>query len=74
MPDHRVARTRAAQPLPPEILNIVGLMAAIAVVALVGAGIASILPETKSEWLTVSAFAAPAGLAFLAYWWVDQSR
>ena len=36
--------------------------------------LAAVLPEAVSPWLSISAFAAPAGLACLAYWWVDQTR
>lgn len=39
-----------------------------------GAGIAAVLPEAVSPLMSISAFGAPAGLAFLAYWWVDQKR
>lgn len=57
-----------------EIRNLATLVAtAVAVVAL-GVGIAAVLPEAASPWLSISAFAAPAGLAFLAYWWIDQRR
>ncbi len=70
----RQSRTRAfAIPqVAPEIRNLAGLAAAVVAVLASGAGIVSLLPEAVSPWLSISAFAAPAGLAFLAYWWNDQ--
>ena len=38
-----------------------------------GAGIAALLPE-PSLWQVISAFLAPAGLAFLVHWWNAQER
>jgi hypothetical protein len=58
--------------VPPEVANIVGTAAAIFAAVAAGAGIVSLLPEDASPWLIASAYGAPAGLAFLAYWWIAQ--
>lgn len=72
----RLSRTRASAvpQIAPEVRNFAALAATAVAVIASGAGIASILPEAVSPWLSISAFAAPAGLAFMAYWWVDQKR
>jgi hypothetical protein len=72
----RLSRTRAfAIPqVAPEVRNFAALAVTAGAVIASGLGIAAVLPEAVSPWLSISAFAAPAGLAFLAYWWVDQTR
>lgn len=66
------ARAFAIPQIAPEVRNFAVLAATAAAVIGVGAGISAILPASVSPWLSVSAYAAPAGLAFLAYWWNDQ--
>ncbi|MFN3514584.1 MAG: hypothetical protein ACK41C_16185 [Phenylobacterium sp.] len=58
--------------VPPEVVNVAGTAAAIFAVVAAGAGIVSLLPDQASPWLVASAYGAPAGLAFLAYWWIAQ--
>lgn len=68
----RLARPRNGVTVSSDILGML-VMAAVAVVVLaLGFACASVLPDKVSPWLSLSALAAPAGLAFLAYWWMDQ--
>ena len=67
MPNHSARKRR----MPIEISQFGGGAVAFAAVVAMGAGLASVLPET-SPWLTAAAWLAPAGQAFAAYWWVAQ--
>lgn len=68
----RLAHSRNRVPVSSDILNMLVMAAVAAVVLVAGFACASALPDKVSPWLSLSAFAAPAGLAFLAYWWMDQ--
>lgn len=67
MPNSSVRKGR----IPAELFNIVGTAVAVLGVVATGAFLSSVLPD-PSPWLTAAAYAAPAGLAFVAYWWVAQ--
>jgi hypothetical protein len=56
---------------PVDILTVVGGAVTVLGVLAAGAGLSRLLPE-PSVWLTAAAYAAPASLAFAAYWWVAQ--
>ena len=59
--------------IPREILNILGVGAAVFAVVALGSLIASALPaEAHSPWLLMASYAAPAAVAFVIYWWMDQ--
>ena len=59
--------------IPREILNIVGVGAAVFAVVALGSLIASVLPAgAHSPWLVIACYAAPAAVAFVIYWWMDQ--
>jgi hypothetical protein len=68
----RLARTRNGIPLSSEVLNMLAMAAVAVVVVVLGFACAAAVPDQASPWLSLSAFAAPAGLAFLAYWWREQ--
>lgn len=69
----RPLRARARQNnIPPDVLNVMGVVTAVVAVVLLGAGFASVLPQGGAPWLVAAAYGAPAGLAFLAYWWAAQ--
>lgn len=68
----RLARPRIEVPVSSDILNMLVMAVVAAVVLALGFACAWALPDKVSPWLSLSAFAAPAGLAFLAYWWMDQ--
>jgi hypothetical protein len=68
----RLARTRNGIPLSSDVLNMLIMAAAAVAVVALGFACAAAVPDKASPWLSLSAFAAPAGLAFLAYWWMDQ--
>jgi hypothetical protein len=65
------ARGRA-RPLGGEILNILGLLATLALVLACGAGMTAALPNLADPWLASAAYAAPAAFAFVAWWWIAQ--
>lgn len=67
MPRGSSRRARA----PAEFISIGGAVTAALAVVAAGAGLSAALPE-PSPWLTVSAYLAPASLAFAAYWWIAQ--
>jgi hypothetical protein len=67
MPDNPVRKER----VPSEALNVGGTAAAIFGVVATGAGLSATLPD-PSPWLMAAAYGAPAGVAFVAYWWVAQ--
>lgn len=71
---HSRTRAFAIPQVAPDIRTFAGLAAAAIAVLATGAGIAAILPDAVSPWLSISAFGAPAALALMAYWWVDQRR
>jgi hypothetical protein len=66
-PDH--GRTN---PVPVELVNIVGTAGALLAVVGTGAGISSVLPDPSSPWLFAAAYGGPGAIAFAAYWWVAQ--
>jgi len=55
-----------------ELGHILATGAALIGVVASGAAFAAALPETASPWLSVSAYGAPAAVAFAAYWWITQ--
>jgi hypothetical protein len=65
-------RRLAAPAVPREIVTMAAFAAATGVVVASGAGLSSLLPEHASMWLNAGAYAAPASIAFTAYWWVAQ--
>lgn len=67
MPDRSAGKGR----VPMEMLNIGAAAGAVVAVLAIGAGLSSVLPE-GSSWLAAAAYLAPAGLAFAAYWWINQ--
>ena len=58
--------------LPAELMNILGLIAALVGVLVTGAAISAVLPPGADPWLGVSAYGAPAAIAFAGYWWIAQ--
>jgi apolipoprotein N-acyltransferase len=59
--------------IPREILNILGVGAAVFAVVALGSLIASVLPaEGHTASLLAACYAAPAAVAFVIYWWCDQ--
>lgn len=68
MQDRSVLKGR----VPSEVINIGGTAGAILAVVAAGAGLSSLLPDPTSPWMEAAAYAAPASLAFAAYWWVAQ--
>jgi hypothetical protein len=59
--------------IPRELLNIIVAAAAFFAVILLGGLIAAILPaQAHSPWWTLACYAAPASVAFVIYWWMDQ--
>jgi len=59
--------------IPREILQILGVGAAVFAVVALGSLIASALPvEAHSTSLVMACYAAPAAVAFVIYWWCDQ--
>jgi cyanate permease len=59
--------------IPREILNILGIAAAVFAVVALGSLMASALPaEAHSPWLLIASYATPAAVAFVIYWWIDQ--
>lgn len=67
-----IRRRSVAIAVPREIVAMGGFAGAIAFVVASGAGLTSLLPQHASIWLNAGAYAAPAGVAFAAYWWVAQ--
>ncbi|MDB5444990.1 MAG: hypothetical protein JWQ97_307 [Phenylobacterium sp.] len=63
------ARVRA---VPAELMNIIGLIAALFGVVATGVAISAALPHGADPWLNASAYGAPAAVAFAVYWWIAQ--
>lgn len=60
--------------LPPELINILGVSAAVLGVLAIGSAIAAVLPADSSAWLAAAGYLTPAGLAYAAFWWISQER
>lgn len=67
-----VARRASAPPIPREVVTMAAIAGAVAAVVASGAGLSSLLPEHASLWMNAGAYAAPAAIAFAAYWWTSQ--
>ena len=69
----QAAVRRASMPaVPREIVTMGAFAGAIGAVVASGVGLSSLLPEHTSLWLNAGAYAAPAAIAFAAYWWTAQ--
>ena len=66
-------RDRHGLKLSPELASILGFSAAAVVVVVVGSGIVAVMPD-PNVWQIAAAYLAPASLAFVARWWMDQER
>ena len=66
------------QPLrqaPRELVVLVtGAVALFAVVALGGLIAAALPAKSHTPWLIMASYAAPAAVAFVAYWWTAQRQ
>lgn len=58
--------------LPHQPGQILGLVLSILGVLVAGVLIAAALPEEASAWMTAAAYLAPASVAFVVRWWMDQ--